>query len=70
MAEESLGLVALGRELKEQPPGSLCRVIPHSTESIFLRPSTTVLVASAWEEAITPPAGITLPHPVELNLGC
>ena len=24
MLEDSLGLVALGRQLKEQPPGSLC----------------------------------------------
>ena len=37
MFEESLWLVALKRELKEQPPGSLCRVISHTAEDLFLR---------------------------------
>ena len=37
MLEESLGLMALGRELKEQPPGSLCLVISLTAEAITLR---------------------------------
>ena len=36
LLEESLGLVALGRELKGQPPGSLCRVIAASYRSVPL----------------------------------
>ena len=39
MLEECPGLVALGRELKEQPPGSLNLVIPHNAEAIFLEQS-------------------------------
>ena len=34
--EESLGLMALGKELKGQPPGFLCSVIPHTLEAIIL----------------------------------
>ena len=37
MLVESLGLVDLGRELKEQSRGSLCWVIPHTAEAVFLR---------------------------------
>ena len=60
MNEESLSLVALGRKLKEQPPESLCWVIPHFTEVIFLKQSTPFQVASGWE-ALAPSIGITLP---------
>ena len=68
--EETLGLAALVRELKEQPPGSLCWVIPHSAEAIFLKNSTPLQLASAWGEAIAPPTGVTLPYPVVLKQGC
>ena len=61
MHEASLGLVALGRELKEQPPKSLCSVIPHAAEAAFLRQITPHQVESARGEAAAPPAGITLP---------
>ena len=64
MHEESQGLVALGRELKEQPPGSLCWVIPHTAEAIFLRQNTAL---QAWGEAIAPPAGIPLALPWSLS---
>ena len=56
--EKSLELVALGRELKGQLPGSLCSVIPHTAEAIFFEQRTPLRVATAWEEAIAPPAGI------------
>ena len=61
--EENLVLVALGRELKGQPPGSLCAIIPHTAETIFLRQSTPFQVASAWGEAIALPARIPLTPP-------
>ena len=48
MHEESLvGLVTLGKELKEQPPGFLSWVIPHTAEAILGR-------------AHYPPSGINL----------
>ena len=56
MLEKSLRLVALGRELKEQPPGSLCRVIPHTVEAVFLRQSTPLQVISAWGKVRAPPS--------------
>ena len=65
--EESLGLVVLRRELKEQPPGSPCWVIPNTAEATFLRQGTPLQVAS-WGEARALWAGITLPYPVELKL--
>ena len=68
--EQSLWLVALGRELKEQPPGSLCSVIPNTAGDIFLRQSTPLQMAYAWGEAIAPYTGITLPHHVGLKPGC
>ena len=68
--EKSLCLVALGRELKEQLTGSLCWVIPHTEEVIFIRQSDTLQVELAWGEAIAFPTGITPPYPVELKLGC
>ena len=45
--EKNLGLVALGRELMEQPPGSLCYTIPHTAEANVLRQNTALQVASA-----------------------
>ena len=67
--EESLGLVSLGRELREQRPASLCWVTPYTAEAICLRQRTPLWMASAWGEveAIAPPTGITLPHPVVLT---
>ena len=70
MLEESLGLVVLGRELNEQPPGSLCWVIPHPAEAIFFSQSSLLQMAWTWGEAIAPPAEITLTHVVDLQLGC
>ena len=37
MLEERLGTVALGRELREQLPGSRCWLIPHIATAILLR---------------------------------
>ena len=34
--EESLELAAVGRQLKGQLPGSLCRDLPHTIEAIFI----------------------------------
>ena len=49
---------------------SLCWVISHTAEAIFLRQSTPLQVASAWGEAGAPHKGIILPYFVELNQGC
>ena len=68
--KESLGLVALGREMKEESLGSLCWVIPHTARAILLRQSTPLQVASGWGEARNPPTGIILPHPVVLKPDC
>ena len=38
--------------------------------SYYLRQNTLLWMASAWGEAIPPPAGITLPKPVVLKTGC
>ena len=65
--EENVALVALGRGLKEQLTGSLCRVIPHTAGSIFLRQSTPLHMASTGGKAIALPIGITLPYPVVLK---
>ena len=46
MLEDSLAMVALRRALKEQLPGSLCLVIPHTAEAIFLTKITPLQVAS------------------------
>ena len=46
--EKTLGLVALGRELKKQLPGSLCWVIPHTAGTMPLSQSTPLWMASAW----------------------
>ena len=70
MWEESLELVALGREVKEQMPGSLYWVIPHTEGAIFLRQSNPLQVASAWGKVTALPTGIPLPHPVGLKLCC
>ena len=67
MPEESLGLLALGRELKSQASRSLRWVILHTTGTIFLRQSTPLQMASARGEAISPHTGITLPNPIELK---
>ena len=47
MLEERLGLVALGRELKEPTPGSLCLTVPHAVEAILPKQSTLLQMASA-----------------------
>ena len=44
-------------------------VLSHSPY-ITLRQSTSLPKASGWGETLAPPAGITLPHPVELKPGC
>ena len=46
---------SLERELKEQPPGTMCWVIPHTTKATILRQSTPLHLASAYGEVITPP---------------
>ena len=61
--EESLELVALGKELKGQLPGSLCSVIPHTAEAVFLPQSTAFHVTSAWGEAIALPTGVSFAPP-------
>ena len=68
--EESLGFVALGRELREQVEGFLYWVILRTEEAILLRQSIPIQVASAWGEAIGLLTGITLPQPMELKPGC
>ena len=63
-------LVAQGRELKEQPPGFLRWVIIDTVKTIFFNQSTLLWMSSAWGESIALPAGITLPHTMELKSGC
>ena len=70
MHKESLVMVALERELKEQLLGSLCSVIPHTAGAVSLKHTTPLQVISAWGKAIIPPGGITLPYPVELTPCC
>ena len=64
------GTVALRRELRKQPPGSRCWVIPHNAGSIFLRQSTHLQVSWAWRKAIALPSGGPLPHHVVLKSDC
>ena len=70
MLKENLGMVTLGRELREQPAGSLSWVIPHIAETIWLRQSMLLQLTSAWGKAIALPTGITLPHRVVFKPDC
>ena len=70
MLEESLWTVALRKELREQPPGSPCWVIPQTAGATLLRQSTPLWMASTWGEATALPTGMSLPHPGVLKPHC
>ena len=46
--KERLGFVALGRELKGQPPDPCAESLLHTADTIFLGWSTPFFIASAW----------------------
>lgn len=48
LPEESLGFVAMGRELEGQPPGILVESLSHTTDVIFLWWIASFHKASAW----------------------
>ena len=45
-------------------------VITQTARDVILRQSNSLQVASAWGEAVAPPTGITLSHPVILKPSC
>ena len=61
----SLGIVALGRELKDQWPGFLCSLIPHIVEAISLKQTSPSCGISLEEAIAAPPQNSLSPHPVE-----
>ena len=67
--EESLGVVALRKEVMDHLPEPLCWVTPHTAKAIFLRQSTS-LCGINLRRAISLPTGVTLLHPLEIKLGC
>ena len=64
--EESLGLVALGRQLREQPPGSMCWVMeePSFSGKAFLSSGLSL------RRSDSPAHRNYLPHPVMLKTDC